>query len=107
MLRVEINQRIEDPTEPIDLIVRKYHISSEDILSHQIVHRSLDARANRPAMYVYQIDLKLNNEARYAQRLKSHARSVTPYVYQKPVPGTEPMKNRPVEIGRASCRERV
>ena len=99
MLRVEINQRIEDPTEPIDLIVRKYHISSEDILSHQIVHRSLDARANRPAMYVYQIDLKLNNEARYAQRLKSHARSVTPYVYQKPVPGTEPMKNRPVVIG--------
>ncbi len=99
MLRVELNQKINDNGSPVTHALHKYHIYQPDLISARIVRRSLDARANRPTVYVWQIDLELKNEADYLKKLKNKARSVKPYVYQKPVPGSEAMKARPVVIG--------
>jgi len=99
MLRIEIATEIRQDGDPLAPALRKYHIRPEDVLSHRIVHRSLDARAGRPAQYLWQLDLELSQEARYAARLRSHARIVTPYVYQAPSAGSAVLANRPVVVG--------
>ena len=99
MLRVELNQKINDDGSPVTHALHKYHILEKDLISAKIVRRSLDARANRPTVFVWQIDLELNNEADYINKLKNRIRRVQPYVYKKPLPGSETLKARPVVIG--------
>ncbi|MDO4272021.1 MAG: hypothetical protein Q4C83_03520 [Candidatus Saccharibacteria bacterium] len=99
MLRVEINTVIEEKKSPIDSAIEQYHIHTSDILDCRIHHRSLDARSNRQARYVYQIDFSVLNEEKYLKRLKQKVRQVEKYVYHAPVAGLMKLEHRPVIVG--------
>ncbi len=99
MLRTEISIAIGSDASPIDKALRQYRINKNDVLSWRIVHRSLDARAGRPAVYVYQLDLEVRNELSYAERLKNKVRVTQPYHYQAPSQGDAPLRHRPVIAG--------
>lgn len=99
MLRTEISIAVGSDASPVDKALKQYRINPQDVLSRKIVHRSLDARAGRPAVYVYQIDLEVKHEESYAQKLKNRVRIVQPYRYQAPVQGDELLKHRPVIAG--------
>lgn len=99
MLRVEITTDIQEKNDPIDIAINQYHFNSEDILSCNIHHRSLDARQDRPTRFVYQIDFELKNEERVQKKLKNKVRVVEKFTYQAPTPGLLKLEHRPVVVG--------
>ncbi|MBR4456948.1 MAG: hypothetical protein IKS32_12155 [Solobacterium sp.] len=103
MIELELRIPIQDSGDPIDRAVKKYHIRTEDVRSVSITRRSLDARPNHPAAFLYQITFELNNEASFLSRNKKTARSVTPFRYQLPERGDEILQNRPVIAGFGPC----
>ena len=102
MLETELKIAIETKDDPISLAIRKYRIHPADILSASISHRSLDARAGRPAVFSYQIRFELNQEEKYLHRIRN-ARRVVPFQYRVPSFGTRMLSHRPVIIGFGPC----
>ena len=103
MLELELTTPIDSRNDPIDLAVKKYGISPSDIREAKIIHRSLDARAGRPAVFLYQIRLDLSREDYWLKRMKRRARKVTPFVYHLPEYGTASLAHRPVIAGFGPC----
>lgn len=99
MLRIEITTDINEKENVIDKAIREYKIKNEDVQSVKIHHRSLDARRNRQAKYLYQIDMELNYENTYLKKLKNKARSVEPFVYHAPSFGLLKLEHQPVIVG--------
>ena len=103
MIELDVNIPIESTEDPIDLSLRKYRIPPSAVHTAVIFHRALDARANRPAVYAYQIRMELENESRWLKRMKAHARIVQPWIYQLPSSGERRLTCRPVVIGFGPC----
>lgn len=102
MIRIEIHQDLENQEDITDYAIKKLALPKNDLLSMEIVHRSLDARKGHAPRYVYQLDVSLQNEAHYLKRWKN-ARAVEPYHYALPDSGTKPLAHRPVVIGCGPC----
>lgn len=45
-----------------DKIVKRLHVSEDDILDIKINKRSIDARHKPDLYYIYEVDVKVNNE---------------------------------------------
>ena len=99
------------------------HISSSQIEKLQIVKQSIDARKKPDLYYVYTIDVAVAKETQILKKQKNNQVLKAPekqYTFR--ISGTQPLQYAPViigsgpsglfcaymlEIGRASCRERV
>lgn len=103
MLEVELRADIETKDDPIEAAIRKYHLNRSDIFSARILHRSLDARSNRPACFRYQIGFEMKGEEALAKRLRQRARIIQPFRYQAPSFGDTPLTHRPVIAGFGPC----
>ena len=76
------------------------HIAPEEILSLDIVRRSLDARKKDNILFSYTVDLRVKNEEKTAKRAKGPDILVKQEQhYHFPKPGDTPLGNRPVIIG--------
>ena len=76
------------------------HIAPEEILSLDIVRRSLDARKKDNILFSYTVDLRVKNEEKTAKRAKGPDILVKQEQhYHFPKPGDTPLENRPVIIG--------
>ncbi|MBO7703634.1 MAG: hypothetical protein J6S26_04235 [Solobacterium sp.] len=103
MLETELRTEINEIQDPIELAVRKYRLDRNGILSARILHRSLDARAGRPACFLYRIGFELTDEASVSRRLKQKARIIQRYQYRIPDFGTAVLNSRPVIAGFGPC----
>ena len=99
MLRVEISININEKESVLDKVLEKYSIPHKDVVSMKIHHRSLDARNNKEAKYLYQIDCEFKNEQHYLRRFKNKAREIQPFVYKVPSYGLMKLEHRPVVVG--------
>lgn len=101
---IRINQIKMPLSHTREEIVKKaagiLHIKREDILSFQIVKRSIDARKKPEIFVVYVADIKTENEERILRRVKTSqvSRSEVKH-YRFPEPGKTPLSGRPVIIG--------
>lgn len=103
MIELELRMPIQESMDPIEAAIKKYRLNRAGIHSVSITHRSLDARANREAVYLYQIRFETAQEAELIRKLKNRARIVTPFHYQLPQPGDKPLSFRPVIVGFGPC----
>lgn len=102
MIELELRTAIDDTQDPIQRAIRKYRLNPGNIRSASIRHRSLDARPQRPASFLYQIDFELDQEEEVLKRLP-HARSVVPYHYELPSIGSKPLHGRVIIAGFGPC----
>jgi uncharacterized FAD-dependent dehydrogenase len=101
--------RLTDVKLPIDhgqddlraAILGRLGISEDDLLSHVVFKRSVDARKSSAILFTYTLDVAVNGEAAILERLKSDSQiSVTPdtsYHFVAQAPHSLP--SRPVVIG--------
>ena len=81
-------------------IVKKLNCLYEDILDIKISKKSLDARSKPDLYYIYEVDIKVNNEDKLLKRNKDKDVLSTPdEMYKIPKPGNIKLKSRPIIIG--------
>ena len=81
-------------------IVKKLNCLYEDIINIKISKKSLDARSKPDLYYIYEVDIKVNNEDKLLNRNKDKDVLSTPdEMYKIPKPGNIKLKSRPIIIG--------
>ena len=101
---IKINQlklSIEHSKESLeDKIAKTLKISKGQILSYEIVKRSIDARKKNEILYIYSIEVEVADEKKVVERCKNQNVMIAKKtVYQTIKDGTETMKHRPVVVG--------
>lgn len=74
-------------------------ISEKELLGYKIFRQSIDARKKPEIVYVYTIDVEVQNEERILKKLKNRIQKAGEVTYQIPEHGMEPLKSRPVIAG--------
>lgn len=101
-MRVRINQ-IKVPLkhtkeDVVQKAIKKIKVKSSDVVTYEIMKKSIDARKKDQLQYIYSVDLLLKNQ----QKLKVKDNDVTiveKTEYQIPVSGNTRLSHRPVVIG--------
>ena len=79
-------------------------ISLSDINSVKIVKKSLDARNKNNLLYVYEVDVNVDNEDKILLRNKSKDIFKTPIEeYNFKISGTQKMTHKPIIVGSGPC----
>ncbi|HZK43457.1 MAG TPA: hypothetical protein VFC73_04145 [Syntrophomonadaceae bacterium] len=83
-----------------ELILAKLKISEQELIDFNIFKKSIDARKKGKILYVYSVDIKVENEEKILKKYSSKGVIPTPDLsYQNVQLGTEKMTERPVIIG--------
>lgn len=97
LLKLPIEHSEADIKEAINKVLK---IKNDQLLSYEIVKRSLDARKKSEIKYIYSIDALVKEEARILKLCKNPNVSLSPSIeYQFSITGNEVMKHRPVVVG--------
>lgn len=93
---------VEAPEDDLPAeIVRQLGVETGDLRGWRVLRKSLDARSRSRLRFVYSVEVRLHDEAAIVNRLGRTGR-VTPFeppVFDDPLPGTEPLPERPVIVG--------
>lgn len=98
--QIKISIDKNNPKEIKNKISKKLRISEDEILDFKISKKSLDARKKDNIEYVYEIDVKTNNEEKILKRIKSNDIFKTPnekYTYK--ITGENKLEYRPIVVG--------
>ena len=79
----------------LDVLVKKINIKKEDIISYEIIRKSVDARKKDNIFYVYTIDINTNKKIKENKNVFKVKKEE--YIYN--ITGKNLMKNRPVIVG--------
>ena len=101
---IRINQIKMPVSHTNEAVMRKaagiLHIKEKDILSFQIIKKSIDARKKPEIFIIYVVDVEIENEERILRRVKgTQVQKVEEKAYRFPNPGKTPLCSRPVIIG--------
>ena len=101
---IRINQIKMPISHTKEAIVRKaagiLHIKEKDILSFQIIKKSIDARKKPEIFITYAADVEIENEERILRRIKgTQVQKAEEKAYSFPTSGKTPLCSRPVIIG--------
>ncbi len=102
MIRIrQIKLKVESTNKDlISKIAKILRVNKESIKKIKIIKRSLDARKKENIIYVYEVDVSVNNEEKILKRIKSNDVFKTPKeVYTFPSSGTNSLKTRPIIVG--------
>lgn len=81
-------------------ILRILKIKKEEMISYEIIKRSIDARKKPVLKFVYTIDVKTTNETKILKKAKNAAiQTAEKRTYQSPVRGEAKLNKRPVIVG--------
>ena len=96
-IKLQISHNTADLEQKICKIL---HLLPEDLLSYQLIRRSIDARKKPELYYTYTVDVSVRKEKQVMRRIRSKDIFLCKDErYQLPVCGTEILKERPVVIG--------
>src|SRR5574344_618748 len=94
-LKVDINNN-----DIIDNISRRLCINNNDILSYEIKKQSIDSRRKPNIYYIYEVDVKVNNEDKILRYNKDKDILVAPKeIYEFKITGNKVLNNRPIIVG--------
>ncbi|MDE6750579.1 MAG: NAD(P)-binding protein [Lachnospiraceae bacterium] len=101
---IRINQIKMPVSHTREAVMRKVagilHIKEKDILSFQIIKKSIDARKKPEIFIIYVIDVEIENEERILRRVKgTQVQKAEVKSYSFPTHGKTPLCSRPVIIG--------
>ena len=98
--QIKINIDKDNKLEITKKIAKKLRINESCVLDYKISKRSIDARKKDNIEYVYELDVKVNNEEKILKKISDVDVFKTPldkYTYK--VTGTKKLNSRPVVIG--------
>ena len=85
-------------------ILSKLKITYKDLLEMKIVKKSIDARDKNNVIYVYEVNVKLNDEQKVLKNNKSNdILKIEEESYKNVNKGIVLLKNRPVVVGAGPC----
>lgn len=101
MLRIQqIKLTLSESLDQLpDKIIKKLHISSEDLLSWRIYRESLDARRATDVHFTYCIDCRVKHEEQVLRKHFKDVSRVQEYHYAYPKKGVIGLTHRPVVVG--------
>lgn len=102
MIRInQLNLSVHDGKDALEKkICAILKISRKELLSYEIVRRSLDARKKEDIRYSYMADVSVTDEKKVLKRVRRpDVLPVIPCPYEIPLSGKEPLTDRPVIIG--------
>lgn len=107
MIRVrQIKINIEDDTF-INIqkkVLNKLKITFNDLKDMIIVKKSIDARDKDKVIYVYEVNVLLNDEEKVLKRIKTNdVVKIEEEKYKEVKKGSIPLNNRPVIVGEGPC----
>lgn len=99
-----INQLKKDGNEEKKILLKQiqkqYHIKNEDVKNIKITKKSIDARRKEDIKYVYTVELALERENKYFNKIKDkNVTKAEKKKYEYVVTGTNLLKHRPVVVG--------
>lgn len=96
-LKLPITHTKEELKNKIHKLLR---VTSEQILSYQIVKQSIDARKKREIHYVYTVEVETDMDEKAVRRLhQNNIQYIEKVPYQFPLPGRKELSSRPVIVG--------
>lgn len=85
-------------------ISKRLRVNIDDIKNIKIVKRSIDSRYKPNIYYVYEVDVKINDEDKILKRINNNDIFKTPIEEYKFVPnGTNKLNNRIIIVGSGPC----
>ncbi len=105
---IEISQIKLSATHTNEELVSKValllHVEEKNILSYQIIKRSMDARKKPLLYFIYTLAVAISNETQVLKKI--HDKTICKYLkkdYQFPFLGETPLEQSPVIIGAGPC----
>lgn len=96
-IKIQIRHTSEDIMKAI---CKGLRIKEDQLISYEIVKRSLDARKKSEIKYIYTIDAVVKEEDKVLKHCKNpNASSSTKVEYKYEISGTKKLKHRPVVVG--------
>ncbi|MCF0228078.1 MAG: NAD(P)-binding protein [Parasporobacterium sp.] len=96
-IRLKINHNRQDL---INAVSKKLRVNTAGLLEFIIIKKSIDARDPGNIMYVYTVDVTVQNEEYILKRCRnSHVSISDTKIYDFPPTGSMPLEHRPVVIG--------
>ncbi len=83
-------------------ILKILDCKKEDIISYNIVKKSIDSRDKNAILFIYSLDIDLkhkNIKLTKPSLLKHKAKYVEQFVYEIPVVSKDPKRKRPIVVG--------
>ena len=85
-------------------ISKRLRVNIDDIKDIKIVKRSIDSRDKPNIYYVYEVDVKINNEDKILKKINNNDIFKTPLEEYKFIPiGTNKLNNRIIIVGSGPC----
>lgn len=84
----------------LDQIWKQYHMKPEDVKSIKITKKSIDARKKEELKYVYTVELALEQENKYLNKIKNkNVVKAEKKKYEYTITGTNILEHRPIVVG--------
>ena len=101
MIRVgEIKLKVgESESKLKQKVIKKLHINAGEILEQNIYKKALDARKKENIHYVYTVDVKLKNEKKVLERIRTKNVTIAPDMTYYFPQGKSLLNTRPVVVG--------
>ena len=85
-------------------ISKRLRVNIDDIKDIKIVKRSIDSRDKPNIYYVYEVDVKINDEDKILKKINNNDIFKTPLEEYKFIPiGTNKLNNRIIIVGSGPC----
>ena len=99
--QIKIDVSCDNENSLIDAICKKIKIDSDDIKEYNIIKKSLDARYKPKLFYIYEVDVKINDEDKILRKYKNNNDIIisSSEEYVKPMIGNILLNHRPIVIG--------
>lgn len=97
--QVKLNVIDDNKDSLVKAISKKIRVNSSDILDYVIVKKSLDARYKPDLFYIYEVDVKLDNEKDVLRNNNNDVIITPDERYIMPVKGKIILNNRPIIVG--------
>ncbi len=96
----QLHMPIEHTEEELrEAIIKALRIPSKELLSYQIIKKSIDARKNKETAFSYVIAVSVEQEAKLLKNPKLKVESYVPKEYRYRIIGTKSLSQSPVVIG--------
>lgn len=101
MIRLsQLHMPIEHTEEELrGAVAKALRIPVKELLSYQIIKKSIDARKNKDTAYSYVIAASVENEAKLLRNPRLKVESYVPKEYKYRTGGTKPLAHPPVVVG--------
>ncbi len=98
--QIKINVLKDNLDAVINMALKKAHINKDDLISYNINKKSIDARDKNDVLYVYEIDLNIQNEdmVKYGNDIVKIEQSNYSFKPQK-----KELESNPIIIGSGPC----